>query len=83
MKKISNVTFCDFEVNKPSRAGRLNPAERQEVMKYIVYLVEDSTGNEYEKGEFNCHFDAEVYIDQHKYSCPKDCHYKIHPVYND
>lgn len=52
-------------------------------MKYIVYLVEDSTGNEYEKGEFNCHFDAEVYIDQHKYSCPKDCHYKIHPVYND
>lgn len=51
--------------------------ESEDIMKYVVYLVEECTGNEYDKGEFNSHFDAEVYIDHHKYSCPKGCYYKI------
>ncbi|MBP5433641.1 hypothetical protein [Ruminococcus sp.] len=46
-------------------------------MMYIVYLVEECTGNKYEKCECNYYFDAEVYIDHHKYSCPKGCYYEI------
>lgn len=46
-------------------------------MKYVVYLIEECTGNEYEKYVGNDYFDCEVYIDHHKYSCPKGCHYEI------
>lgn len=64
---------------KNSRAGA-GLRQKGVIMKYAVYLIEECTGNEYEKYVSNHYFDCIVYIDNHRYSCPKGCYYKIYEV---
>lgn len=68
--------FC---FNNANQAG-LILRQKGLIMKYAVYLIEECTGNEYEKYFGNYYLDCEVYIDHHKYSCPKGCYYKIYAV---
>lgn len=44
---------------------------------YFVLLIDKINNNSYVKYSSNDYFDCEVYIDHHKYSCPKNCYYKI------
>ena len=47
---------------------------------YKVFLVDDTNGNSYEKFSHEDKFDCEVYVDQHCYEIPKNCHYEIEEV---
>lgn len=47
---------------------------------YKVFLVDEVNGNSYEKFSHNDKFDCEVYVDQHYYEIPKNCHYEIGEV---
>ena len=47
---------------------------------YKVYLVDEITGNSFEKYAHADKFDCEVYVYQHEYEIPKKCHYEIEEV---
>ena len=65
---------------QPSGAANLRRKAERGIMKYAVYLIDECTGNEYEKYVSNHYFDCIVYINNHRYSCPKGCYYKIYEV---